>query len=391
MGGTENPEERKEAAAAEVPKIQPIQKPWSITALSCLGLFVLAIFYTFYFAREFFLPVTMAWMLSMLLNPVVRFLNRLHVPNALGAALVLVILAGAAGLGTILLSDPAAKWMKETPAALDKIEGKINQVMNSASSLKQAAKSVEKLAQNNETETPQVEIKKPGLLNTVWSRTKHALVLAVEVLVLVFFFLAAGDIFTLKLVQILPRLTDKKRALEIVRECQSGVSNYLLSITLVNMFEGAVIGLGLALIGMPNPVLWGVLAFSANYIPYLGAVFAGSVVTIVAILSFDSMSHALLAPLIYFGVNFTDNFISPYVMGKRLVLNPVVVFLAVMFWGWLWGIPGVLLAVPITMTIKIICDKNKMLAPFSEFLTGVREEPVTEEQELKAGLVKGNA
>jgi predicted PurR-regulated permease PerM len=161
--------------------------------------------------------------------------------------------------------------------------------------------------------------------------------------------------------------------------------------TLVNIYEGIAIGCGLWLIGLPNPVLWGVLAFAANYVPYLGALFAGGIVTIVSVVSFDSLGHALLAPLIYFGVNFSDNFISPYVMGRRLVLNPVIVFLAVMFWGWIWGIPGVLLAVPMTMIIKIICDHSTALAPFAEFLTAPRAEKSSATEVLKPDYAKGNA
>jgi predicted PurR-regulated permease PerM len=161
--------------------------------------------------------------------------------------------------------------------------------------------------------------------------------------------------------------------------------------TLVNLFEGTMIGLGLALMGMPNPLLWGVLAFFANYIPYIGAMIAGTIVTVVALVSFDSASHALIAPMIYFGVNFADNFIAPYVMGKRLVLNPLVVFVAVMFWGWIWGIIGVLLAVPITMTLKIICDHSPLLAPYAELLTALRVEKPEGERVIKGDLAKGNA
>jgi predicted PurR-regulated permease PerM len=137
--------------------------------------------------------------------------------------------------------------------------------------------------------------------------------------------------------------------------------------------------------------LWGVLAFFANYIPYLGAAVAGSIVTVVALVSFDSVSQAMLAPAIYFGVNFADNFIAPYVMGRRLVLNPVVVFLAVMFWGWIWGIPGVLLAVPITVTVKIICDHSRVLAPFAEFLTAARSEKPEAVHGGNTEPAKGNA
>jgi predicted PurR-regulated permease PerM len=229
------------------------------------------------------------------------------------------------------------------------------------------------------------------LLDSVWNQTKGILILVVEVFVLLYFFLAAGDILTLKLVQVLPRLQDKKKAVEILRETEHGISQYLVSITLVNLFEGTAIGLGLFLLGMPNPLLWGVLAFFANYIPYVGALIAGTVVTIVALVSFDSASRALMAPAIYFGVNFADNFIAPYVMGRRLVLNPLIVFLAVMFWGWIWGIVGVILAVPITMVLKIIGDHNSLLAPYTQLLTAPRADQPEVVSERDAEGAKGNA
>lgn len=375
---------------SEVPKIQPMQKPISVTALSVLGLFFLGLFYTFYFAREFILPVVLALILSLLLRPAVRGLERLHIPQALGAALIMASLLTVFISGALLLAGPATSWVQRAPESLEKVEGKIRGMLNSAQPLTQAAETVEHMAADR-SETPKVEIKKPGLLNSVWNRTKGFFVLVVEVFVLLYFFLAAGDIVALKIVQVLPRLRDKKKAVEIMRETEHGISRFLVSVTLVNLFEGTAIGIGLALLGMPNPLLWGVLAFLANYIPYVGALIAGSIVTLVAFVSFEEPSRALIAPLIYFGVNFADNFIAPYVMGRRLVLNPLVVFIAVMFWGWMWGIIGVLLAVPVTMALKIICEHSQLLAPYAELLTARRDEKRDAEQEVKAELAKGNA
>jgi predicted PurR-regulated permease PerM len=374
----------------EVPKIQPMRKPLSVTALSVFGLFVLALFYTFYFAREFFLPLTLAWILSLLLKPAVRGMSKMKIPHGLGAAVVLIVLTSVVTGGLLLLSGPASSWIQRAPESFAKVEGKIRGMVDRAQPITKAAETVEHMA-NDGSETPKVEIKKPGLLNSVWNQTKGMVIVLIEVFVLLYFFLAAGDILTLKLVQVLPRLQDKKKAVEILRETEEGISSYLVSMTLVNLFEGTMIGLGLALMGMPNPLLWGVLAFFANYIPYIGAMIAGTIVTVVALVSFDSASHALIAPMIYFGVNFADNFIAPYVMGKRLVLNPLVVFVAVMFWGWIWGIIGVLLAVPITMTLKIICDHSPLLAPYAELLTALRVEKPEGERVIKGDLAKGNA
>ena len=374
----------------EIPKIRPMRKPISVTAISVLGLFILALFYTFYFARDFILPVVLAWILSLLLKPAVRLLARIHVPEALGAALVLITLLALVSTGVLLLSGPASAWVQRAPESFEKVESKVRSMVSSAQPITKAAETVEHMTENG-NETPKVEIKKPGLLNSVWNQTKGFIILVLEVFVLLYFFLAAGDIFALKLIQVLPRLADKKKAVEIMRETEQGISRYLGSITMVNLFEGTLIGIGLALIGMPNPLLWGVLAFFANYIPYLGAIIAASIVTIVALVSFESVSHALLAPAIYFGVNFADNFIAPYVMGRRLVLNPLIVFLTVMFWGWIWGIIGVLLAVPITMTLKIICDHTTLLAPYAEFLTAPRTEKPEVERVMKEEPAQGNA
>jgi predicted PurR-regulated permease PerM len=380
----------QETSKPDIPKIQPLRKPFSVTAVSVLGIFILGLFYTFYFAREFLLPVTLAGILSLLLKPLVRILNRARIPNGVGAAIVMLMLLCVMGAGAFFLSGPAADWVQRVPESFEKVEDRVRRMMNSAQKLTKAAETVEHMA-GTEDETPKVEIKEPGLANNVWNQTKGFLVLALEIFVLLYFFLAAGDIFALKLIQVLPRLQDKKEALEIMHQVERGISEYLVSMTLVNLFEGTMIGIGLALLGMPNPLLWGALAFFANYIPYLGALVAGSIVTVVALVSFDSVSRALMAPAIYFGVNFADNFIAPYVMGRRLVLNPVVVFLAVMFWGWIWGIPGVLLAVPITMTIKILCDHVPALAPFAEFLTAARIEKPEGEHGANAEVAKGNA
>jgi predicted PurR-regulated permease PerM len=372
----------------EVPKLQPIRKPFSITAVSVLGLLILACFYTLYFARAFLLPVMLAWILSLLLKPLVRLMSKARISEVIGAAIVLITFVGIFLIGLVFLSGPASDWIKRAPESLERVDRKVRHLLNSASDFTAAAEKVQHLAESTTDETPKVELKGPGVMTKFLSQTKVACIMAAEVFVLLFFFLAAGDIFTLKLIQILPRLRDKKRAVEIVRETEKGISEYLIAITMVNLYEGVAIGTGLGLLGLPNPVLWGVLAFAANYVPYIGALVAGGIVTMVALVSFDSMGRALIAPAIYFGVNFSDNFIAPYILGKRLVLNPLVVFLGVMFWGWIWGLAGVLLAVPMTMIFKIVCDRTTMLAPFAEFLTAPRTEKAEPADVLKPAVAK---
>lgn len=367
--------EAEQTERTEPPRLQPIQRPWRATAIAIVGLFILALFYTFYFARDVFLPVTLAWILSLLLQPVLHLLERLHIARPVGAGIVLIGIVGIVVASLYFVSEPASQWLSKAPQMIEEATERVRDTLRPASSIQEAANKVENLSvtDSGEKETPKVEIKKPGLMNMLLSKTTGVIMLIGETLVLLYFLMAAGDLLMLKAIQALPRFRDKKRAVEIANETQRQVSRYLGAVSIVNAIEGTIIGIGLALVGMPNPILWGVLAALVNYVPYLGAMFCVACITVVSLVTFDTVSHALLAPGIYVAVNLSDNFISPIFLGKRLVLNPLIVFLAVMFWGWIWGVVGVLLAVPITMAFKIFCDHFKTLAPIGELLAGEPE------------------
>ena len=381
----------EQETANQVPQLQPIRHPLGVSAVALTALVALALFYTLYFGRDFFLPIAIASTLALLFSPAIAGLSKAHIPQPVGAAIILILLLGAVVTTVVLLSAPANHWLKSAPENLQRVEEKLRALAAPAESLSRAAARVEHLTDNESSSIPKVELQKPGLLDSVWLQTKDIAYITVEVFILLYFLLAFGDTFLLKAIQILPRLRDKKKAVEIAHGTQKGVSQYLLVMTLINLYEGTVIGLGLWLLGLPTPLLWGVLAFFANFIPYLGALLAGSTVTVVALVTFDSVGKALLAPAIYFGTNFLDNFMAPYLFGRRLVLNPVVVFIAVMFWGWIWGIAGVLLAVPITVTIRIFCQHVPWLAPFAEFLSSRRTESAENHEAGKPALVQGNA
>src|SRR5688572_6139987 len=149
MGSDEKHEaakEKQETPKTEVPKIQPLRKPFSVTAISVLGIFILGLFYTFYFAREFFLPVTLALILSLLLKPLVRILNRAHIPSGIGAAIVMLVLVAIVTAGAFLLSGPASSWLQRAPESFEKVEGRVRSMLNSAQKLTKAAETVENLA-----------------------------------------------------------------------------------------------------------------------------------------------------------------------------------------------------------------------------------------------------
>src|SRR5271165_4962466 len=217
----------------------------------------------------------------------------------------------------------------------------------------------------------QVEVKKPDPLAALFSKTYVFLLAFLQTLILLYFLLSSGDLFLRKLIHILPRFEDKRRAVQIAREVEDSISHYLLTVAVINAGLGTAGGPAFWALGMPNPALWGVLGFVLNFVPYLGALTLIGILTLVATATFPTLLHALMVPACYLALGIIEgNFITPWIVGRRMTLNPVVIFLGLVFWGWMWGIPGALLAVPMIVIFKIFCDHVEPLAPVGEFLGG---------------------
>src|SRR4029077_10877476 len=178
------------------------------------------------------------------------------------------------------------------------------------------------------------------------------------------------SVFLTKLIKLLPTMTDKKRAVSIANEIDTHVSRYLLTVTLINIGLGIAVGTTAGLLGLRNPVMWGAMVALLNFVPYLGALTGIICMTLGAIMSFDSVGYALIFPAIYLGFAMLEgNFITPWIMGRRLTLNPVIVLFSLIFWGWMWGVPGAILAVPILAAFKIFCAHLEPTEPIAEFLS----------------------
>jgi predicted PurR-regulated permease PerM len=368
--GQEAPEPRQDESKADLQDLLPTQRALDIRSVSLTGLFVLATFYTLYFARDFILPILVAWILSSLLAPIVRLFKRVHIPEPLSALFIILALLGTLSLGAYRLSDPAAEWIQRAPQSLSGVRAKLQRVTRPVQGVQETTKELEKITTlGKDQEATEVEIKKPGLDEVVLSGAKNFILAGGVTLVLLYFLLASGDMFLLKLVKILPTLENKKRAVEIYRQIEADVSTYLAVVTLINTGFGCIIGFSMYLLGMPNPVLWGVMAAVLAYIPYLGSLIGISTVTVVAILTFDEIFPIILVPSIYFALDSIEaNLVTPMILGRRLALNPVIIFIWLIFCGWIWGITGALLAVPLLAIIKIISDQVEQLAPIGEFL-----------------------
>jgi predicted PurR-regulated permease PerM len=333
------------------------------------GLFLLALFHTLRVARDLFLPLMLAFFLSSLLSPLLRMLKRVHIPEAVGAALLLIVLVGGVGLGLYSLVAPATEWIAKAPDSVTRIQGKLRTLRRPMEQMNRTADQVERTIAGDSGTAPVSAAKAPAWIKqALFGGTTAFVSESIVVIVLLYFLLASGDLFLRKLIKVLPTFKDKKRAVEIAREVENNISSYLFMVTLINMGVGVAVAVGVWLLKMPNPILWGVLACVLTYIPYLGAVVGIGILGLAALLVFDDLGHALAVPGVYLLVSFLEgNFITPLVLGRHLTLNPVVIFVALLFWFFLWGIPGALLAVPILAIFKIVCDHVDTLAPIGEF------------------------
>lgn len=338
-------------------------------SLALSGLFVLAAFYTLYFGRAFFLPIVLALLLSFLLRPVVRGLHRLRIPHALGAALVVFGLLGSLGWGVYELSGPAYEWAQKAPQTVRRLERKLRDFKKPVQTMSKATEQVEKITQVGRKAPQTVEVRSESLGERMFSQATELVAGGVVMFILLFFLLASGDLFLRKLIRVMPSRADTKRAVDIARQIETDISAYLVTITAINVGLGLAVWGILTLLDVPNPVLWGVLAMVTNYIPYLGAIVMIAVLAMVGFLTFEDTTRALMVPLSFVGLNLLESYlVTPLVLGRRLTLNPVVIFLGLTFWGWLWGITGALLAVPIMVVLKILCDHSEPLRPIGEFL-----------------------
>jgi predicted PurR-regulated permease PerM len=368
---TRSPERASLARSDDDERPLPVPFPVrvDVRSVALTGLFILAVFYSLYVGRSFFVPVVLALLLSFVFSPLVRRLKRARVPESVSATVILVALVGAVGYSAYALSGPASEWLARAPESVKSVESKLRKLRRPVEQVSKAAEQVEKAAAGGSADAVKVEIQGQTLASALFGGTQAFLGNALVVAILFFFLLASGDLFLAKVIKVIPRLEDKKRAVQIARETEDQISSYLGTTAAINVVFGAVVAVAMWWLEMPNPALWGVVAGLTNFVPYLGGLVCLLVIGVVALVQFDSIGRALLVSGVFFALNTLEgNLITPLIVGRQLSLNPVVIFVSVLLWGWLWGIPGLLLAIPIMAAIKIMCDHIEGLGPIGEFL-----------------------
>lgn len=339
------------------------------------GLFVLAVFFTVYFTRSLLLPIVAAILLSFLLAPIVRLLEKLRIPAILGSALVLLSLVTVFFFLARSLVGPISLFLDEMPRNFQSLQEKVMEPMaETLTKVKETGRQIEQVAEATESaEAVVVRVQDGNLAELFLGMTPVFVASVASSLVLAFFMLAYRGISLERLIHIIPRLEDKKQAVELCRNLERGVSRYLLTIFVINALLGSLIFGIMSAIGFSNPIFWGVLAFTLNFVPYLGSLVGVALMALSGFLQYDSLVSAFLPALVYLSLTGVEgNLITPVILGRRFTINPVVIIIALLFWSWMWGIPGALLAVPTVVVFKVFCSH---VAPFSALgeLIGRRE------------------
>jgi predicted PurR-regulated permease PerM len=282
---------------------------------------------------------------------------------------VLLVLLGAVGAGGYSLAEPAREWVAKAPESLAKVQGRLRDLRRPVEQVTRTAEQVEAATEVSKSAPNEVVVRAPRLSERLFGTTQSLLTGAMETIILLYFLLAAGDMFLQKLIKVLPLLKDKKKAVAIARETEASISTYLFTVAVVNVGLGLAVTLAMLLLKMPNALLWGSLAALAEFIPYVGATLMLVLLSMAGLAAFPTVGHALLVPGAYLAIDLLQaNFVSPLVLGRRLTLNPVAILVGLIFWWWIWGVGGAFIAVPLLATFKIFCDHIESLAPIGEFL-----------------------
>ena len=334
------------------------------------GILIILLAYTFYVSSPVLIPLTLAVLITMLLSPAVSLLEGLKLPRPLSAAVAIAMLVGVLGGGVYGLSGPAQQWLEKLPQSGGKIDEMLRSIKKPFAQIEQATEHLAAATdQRNATAPQMVQLAPRGLTERLAGGTAEFAAAVSVIFILVFFLLSSGDTFLRKLVSVIPTFADKKRTVETIRSIESDISFYLVMMLLINVGLGTGVALITALLGIPDPLLWGTLTVILSFAPYVGEMAITATLLIISMVTFDTLGKALIAPAAYIILMSCVHITVPVIVKRRLLLNPVAVFIAIIFLGWIWGMPGALLAVPLLASCKIICERIEHLNAIAAFLT----------------------
>ena len=373
------------AADPDDPSHALLHVPVNVRSAALVLLTVLAVLVMLRWASAFFIPLMLGFMFSYALSPIVRALERWRIPRGISAAVLILGILGGTGASVYAFSDDANQLIESLPAAAkklrDSMRGRTGKTDTPLETVQKAAAQLEQAAQDAGPAAPagrgvqRVVIEKPrfDIREHLWSGTVGLASLIGQVVVvtfLTFFLLLSGDTFRRKLVKITgPTLANKRITVQALDEITAQIQRYLLVQLLASIVVGVTTGLAFWALGLKHAAVWGFAAGLLNLIPYIGSVVVTGAAGLVGFLQFGGINMALTVAGISLLINTIEgNLLVPWLTSKASRMNPVAVFIGVLGWGWLWGVWGLLLGIPILMVVKAICDRVDDLKPVGELL-----------------------
>jgi predicted PurR-regulated permease PerM len=361
------------AATLDVaPRLTQPSRPRPRASTALLVLATLAVGYTLWAAQDLLLPVLLAMFFALVGNPIIRMLQRILVPRFIGALLVLVL-----GItGTVMLAQqlvtPAGEWVRQVPAQMRDLAPKLRNLVKPMQEANKAAENIARAAGGESTTRP-VQVVKTEVNDPykVLTSTPRLLASVLAVVLLTFFFMVYGQSLQRNAIALLPGRQQKRITVEILQSIEREISRYVLTITIINALVGLAFAVALYFLGVPldEALLWGTMAALLNFAPYVGPLIGMLIMLLMGFVAFDDPLYAVLPAGIYLGLHALEGqLITPIVLGARMALSPLILILALMVFGWLWGIIGLLLAVPLLVCVKIELSKIEGMEGWAKLL-----------------------
>jgi len=321
---------------------------------------VLATVAAIYFARGFLLPIFLAGFLAIVLRPAVTRLHAARVPETLAAAVIVFAFLASLFCALYLLAAPLQDWANRLPRLTAELRFRFDAAQQSIQQMRDIAQQIEEMTQNGGEAAKNAQISKdggPDLVGIVIDRTRSAFVTLLTMLVLLFFLLSQGTRLSQRFVDTLPSSWRRDTGNEMVLELRQQIAAYLRTFTLINIGFGALVWLAMTMLGLPDALLWGVLAGLLNFLPYVGPLLMVTLIAGAALLEAYTWTGIILPPVVYAALNLIEgNVVTPQLLGRQLTINPVVIFVSILFWTWAWGAVGAILAVPVLAVIRILTE-----------------------------------
>lgn len=354
---TPTPAPAPQAGAPAAPPPRP--RPRGSTALIVLA--TLAVGYTLWAAQALILPVLLAVFFAMVGNPILRALQRLYLPRFLAALIVLLGGLALAGVLATQLARPAAAWIQQAPREMRDLGKQLQDLTKPVKEANEAAEKIARAAGGETASTPKVVRTQVDDPYGVLARGPKIVAALLAVILLTFFFMVFGEKLQRNTIALLPTRQQQKLTMGILQSMEQEISRYVFTITMINAVVGLVFAALLHLllgVALQEALLWGTIVAILNFAPYVGPMIGVALMLVMGFVTWHEVGPSLWPAAIFLGLHALEGqFVTPIILGRRLALSPLILILGLMLFGWLWGMVGLLLAVPLLVCVKIVLTK----------------------------------